>query len=152
LRQVNVSIGRIVLGALRLEKVGLGPADRVVCATLSDLVVAGQLLGVDDRQHLAEALADAGDSLAGVPEGKLAPRHVVDFLAVQVDEVLLATRTSVTAKVLATKHGLISLVVSSTLRLHQVVEVLDLTVKFFESLFGLSTIGELLSKTGHHLL
>ena len=48
-------------------------------------VESAELVRVNHRQHLAEALADTSDSLRGISEGQLAPRHEFDLLAVHVN-------------------------------------------------------------------
>ena len=59
-------------------------------AQLAILLVARNLVWVDHRKHLAEALTNAGDSLSWIPERQFVPWHKLDTFAVHVDESLLA--------------------------------------------------------------
>lgn len=54
-------------------------------AHLPHVLVAGHLLWIDDAEHLAEALANAGDPLRWIAEGQFAPRHIVDLSALQIN-------------------------------------------------------------------
>lgn len=49
-----------------------------------------QVVWVDHRQHLREALSDTRKSLCGVSEWQLAPGHELNALSVHIHQVLLA--------------------------------------------------------------
>lgn len=80
-------------------------------------VEARQLVRLDHRQHLAEALAHASDALRRVAKRHLAPGHELDLLAVQISQVFLAARTR---EALLAEHG-VFIAGSFTLRHEQIV-------------------------------
>ena len=89
------------------------------------LFVAGELVWVNHRKHLREALTNARDSLRWVSEGKFIPWHELNTLTVHVDETLLATGAGEATKWLLAEHGV--LFVLTTIFAHdQVVQILEL--------------------------
>lgn len=89
------------------------------------LIVAGGLVRVDHRKHLAEALTHPRDALARVSEWELVPWHELNLLSHHVHQIFLARRAGKPTKRLLAKHSIL-LVFAVTLSHHQAVEVLDL--------------------------
>ena len=63
---------------------------------LAGLFVTRQLVRVDHRKHLGEALAHTSDALSRITVGHLTPWHEVHFLAIKVGEPLFAGGARVT--------------------------------------------------------
>lgn len=88
-----ICVGVIELFALASQGLVLAHVHWLLwrCAChLTVLLVAGQLVWVDHREHLAETLTDTCNSLCRVSERQLVPGHKLDALTVHVDKSLLA--------------------------------------------------------------
>lgn len=116
------------------------------------LLVAGKLIRIDHRQHLAEALADPGNPLCWISERQLVPWHEFDLLAHHVGQVFLAGCAGETTQRLRAEHCFFIALVAATTAHDQAVEILNLTLVELKGLFGLGLVGELLGQSHHNLV
>lgn len=107
-----LSIGVIELLLLVVQRLVLTHVHRLASLTVVVihltvlLLVTGQLVRVDHRQHLREALADSSDSLSRVTEWELVPGHELNAFAMHVDETFLAGSARHSTERLFTEHGI----------------------------------------------
>ena len=91
------------------------------------LLVARELVWVNHRQHLGEALTNTSNSFCWITEWKLVPRHKLNLLSHHVDEVLLTGCTRESTEWFLAEHGIL-FVLAASLAHEQAVKVLELAL------------------------
>ncbi len=139
----------LVVQWLVLAHVHRLPSLTVVIHLAVLLLVARQLVRVDHRQHLREALAHASNPLSRVAERKLVPRHELDAFTVHVDQAFLARSARHSTERLFTEHGILFVISLTIELLHEEEQVFDLLLMHLEGLAGVALVSELLGKSLH---